>query len=67
MANLSPRVGVVLQTAIEDGVNYGYHRVFKHNDSPSEQEIKDSIAWYVEQSIYEWFEVNDDSKNDPQV
>ena len=41
--------------AIEQGVARGYHRAFKHNDSPLEQSILDSIEECVMSQIYEYF------------
>jgi hypothetical protein len=33
-----------VEEAVRSGVTYGYRRAYKHNDSPSEEEIKDSIC-----------------------
>ena len=41
--------------AIEQGVARGYHRAFKHNDSPLEHSILDSIEECVMSQIYEYF------------
>jgi hypothetical protein len=52
---MKPKFRVILEQAIEEGVRRGYHRAFKHNDSPSEESILDSIEEHVMSSIYEYF------------
>jgi predicted RNA binding protein YcfA (HicA-like mRNA interferase family) len=52
---MKPKIRVILEQAIEDGVRRGYHRAFKHNDSPAEQTILDSIEDCVMGQIYEYF------------
>lgn len=43
----------VIQRAVEEGVAYGYHRSFKHNDNPSEAQIVDEIEEAVMNEICE--------------
>lgn len=45
----------VLEMAVERGVEYGYMRAHKHNESPSENEIKQAICKAVMDDISEWF------------
>jgi hypothetical protein len=52
---MKPKIRVILEQAIEDGVRRGYHRAFKHIDSPAEQTILDSIEDCVMSQIYEYF------------
>jgi hypothetical protein len=52
---MKPKIRVILEQAIEDGVRRGYHRAFKHIDSPAEQTILDSIEDCVMGQIYEYF------------
>lgn len=46
---------VILEMAIEQGIARGYRRAFKHNDSPLEDAILDSIEECVMSQIYEYF------------
>jgi hypothetical protein len=45
----------VVDMAVSAGVEYGYNRAHKHNDSPSEGEIKEAIHQAVMNEICEWF------------
>lgn len=58
---MKPKVRVILEQAINEGVARGYRRAFKHNDSPLEGAILDSIEECVMEQIYEYF---DFSEND---
>lgn len=49
------RTFVILEQAIEEGVARGYRRAFKHNDSPEEHEIMDSIVDCTMGAISEYF------------
>jgi hypothetical protein len=53
---MKPKTRVILEMAIEEGVRRGYHRAFKHNDSPSEGAILESLEEHVMSSIYEYFD-----------
>jgi hypothetical protein len=46
---------VILEMAIEQGIARGYRRAFKHNDSPLEGAILQSIEDCVMGQIYEYF------------
>ena len=50
-----PKTRVILEQAINEGVARGYRRAFKHNDSPLEGAILDSIEDCVMGQIYEYF------------
>jgi len=52
---MKPNFYKVLKLAIENGVKYGYSRVHKHIESPTEGAIIDSIVEQVMNSIDEWF------------
>ena len=45
----------IMEMAVSAGVEYGYNRAHKHNDSPSEGEIKEHIIKAVMNDICEWF------------
>lgn len=40
---------------VENGVRRGWARAYKHNDNPSEEQVKDSIDSAVMSEICEWF------------
>lgn len=46
----------VMERAIEEGINHGYYRAYKHVDNPSEDQIKLEIFNSVLTSICEWFD-----------
>lgn len=46
----------VLCEAIERGVSYGYMRAYKHNDNPSNEDVKIAIQNAVLTEICEWFD-----------
>jgi hypothetical protein len=58
---MKPNFRKVLEMALEDGVRYGYNRAHKHVENPSEGAIIDSIVEQVMNSLYEWFEFNDET------
>ena len=49
----------VLCRAVEEGIAYGYRRAHKHNDAPSEDDVKDAIYQGVIDAVCEWFEFED--------
>jgi hypothetical protein len=53
---MKPKIRVILEQAIEAGVRRGYRRAFKHNDSPTEEHILDTIENCVMAAIYEYFD-----------
>jgi hypothetical protein len=57
---MRPKFRVILEQAIEEGVRRGYTRAFKHNDSPSEGAILESLEEHVMSSIYEYFTFDED-------
>ena len=57
---MKPKIRVILDRAIEEGVRRGYRRAFKHNDSPSEEHILSTIEDCVMGEIYEYFTFDDE-------
>ena len=57
---MKPRFIPVLEQAIETGVSIGYARAFKHDDNPSNEKIRETIAACVMMEIYEWFDMGDE-------
>ena len=52
---MKPKIRVILEQAIEEGVRRGYHRAHKHVESPTEGAIIEHIEEAVMSSIYEYF------------
>lgn len=50
--------------ALEEGVRYGYNRAHKHVENPTEGAIIDNIVEQVMNSLYEWFDFEDECKDD---
>lgn len=59
-AGLVPRVGEVLDHAIEIGLRWGWHRAYKHTDTPSEDDVRSALAEGVRNAIAEWFMIPDE-------
>lgn len=49
----------LIEKCVEDGTQFGLNRVFKFNDSPTDQEIVDYIVAAVMQELCEWFEFDE--------
>jgi hypothetical protein len=56
---MKPKLHKILETAVEQGVSYGYSRAHKHLENPSEGAIIDSIVEQVMNSLDEWFDFDD--------
>ena len=57
---MKPKLHKVLETAVEQGVSYGYNRAFKHVENPTEGAIIDSIVEQVMNSLDDWFEFGEE-------
>jgi archaeosine-15-forming tRNA-guanine transglycosylase len=52
---MKPKIRVILEQAIEDGVRRGYSRAHKHVENPTENAIIEQIEDAVMSAIYEYF------------
>ena len=52
---MKPKIRVILEQAIEEGVRRGYSRAHKHVENPTEGAIIESIEEHVMSAIYEYF------------
>ena len=63
---MKPKFREVLDLAIEQGVAQGLRRAWKHrSDGPSEEvllQIKEQVYDAVMDSLYEWFDIHDESE-----
>ena len=57
---MKPKFHIVLETAIKQGVSYGYSRAHKHVENPTEGAIIDSIVEQVMNSLDDWFEFEEE-------
>ena len=57
---MKPKFHIVLETAIKQGVSYGYSRAHKHVENPTEGAIIDSIVEQVMNSLDDWFEFGEE-------
>lgn len=57
--SMKPKTYPILVQAVEEGVAYGFHRAYKHNDKPSDDEIKEAITNAVITELFEWFDIDD--------
>ena len=58
---MTPRVRVVLERAVEEGIAYGLTRAFKHTAKPTREQIADAIEIAVMGSIDEVFAFEKDA------
>lgn len=64
---MKPDAYKLLDMCVENGVNLGYRRAYKHNDNPSEEAIKDHIQNAVMAEIAEWFQFDDPEPVEPKT
>jgi len=57
---MKPKIRVILELAIEEGVRRGYSRAHKHIENPSEGAIIEHIEENVMSAIYEYFTFDED-------
>jgi hypothetical protein len=48
----------VLEEAVDEGVNWGFVKAYKHNQSPSEEEVREAVKAAVMTSVCEWFRID---------
>jgi hypothetical protein len=58
---MKPKIRVILEQAIEEGVRYGYSRAHKHIENPSEGAVIEAIEDAVMSQIYEYFDFDEDT------
>ena len=59
---LVPKTYPLLEKAIEDGVTYGFRKAHKHDDAPSEFDVRTAIENAVMFQISEAFDFVDQKK-----
>ena len=52
---MKPDIYKLIEKCVEDGVAYGIHRAYKHNDTPTPEQIQEKIRDAVMVEICEWF------------
>ena len=57
---MKPKIRVILEQAIEEGVRRGYSRAHKHVENPTEGAIIESIEEHVMSAIYEYFSFDEE-------
>lgn len=60
---MKPKFRNVLEMALEQGVRYGYNRAHKHVENPSEGAIIDNVVEGVMNSLYEWFDFEEENND----
>jgi hypothetical protein len=61
---MKPNFRKVLEMALEEGVRYGYNRAHKHVEKPHEDAVVDCVVEGAMNSLYEWFDFEDEYKDD---
>lgn len=57
---MKPNTYKILSRAVEEGVDYGWHRAHKHVEKPDDASVRDAIADAVISEICEWFDLDDE-------
>jgi hypothetical protein len=57
---MKPKIRVIIEMAVEQGVKRGYSRAFKHEENPSKEVICDYIEEQVMESLHEYFTFDDE-------
>ena len=57
---MKPKIRVILEQAIEEGVRRGYSRAHKHVENPTEGAIIEHIEDAVMSAIYEYFSFDEE-------
>ena len=58
---IKPKIRVILEDAIDRGIERGLRRAYKHTDTPSQHEIIEQIKNAVWGDIHEVFEFEENS------
>lgn len=57
---MRPKFLPVFEMAVDSGIRLGWNRAHKHNENPHIDTIVDSISTEIMNSLYEWFEFEDE-------
>jgi hypothetical protein len=57
---MKPKLYVILEQAVEEGVTRGYHKSHKHVENPTSEALIENITDYVMSSIHEYFTFDED-------
>ena len=60
---MKPKIQTILAKAIEDGIDYGWHRGHKYSDTPDPACLKGEIENAIWLAIYEVFEFGEGDEN----
>lgn len=52
---MKPRFDVILEQALNEGIERGWSRAHKHDQSPQESWIKETIHDCIMESFYQYF------------
>jgi hypothetical protein len=53
----------VLEEAVDEGVNWGFARVYKHHEAPTEQQVREAVKAAVMASVCDWFSLKREANN----
>jgi len=45
----------VLEEAVDEGVNWGFAKAYKHHEAPSEEQVREAVKAAVMASVCDWF------------
>lgn len=53
---------VIMERAVEEGIEFGWNRAYKHTESPEPELIREKIAQEVMNAICDVFDFGDDGE-----
>ena len=56
---MKPKLFVILELAIEEGVKRGWHKAHKHNEDPEDHVVMSAIETHVMSAIHDYFTFED--------
>ena len=57
---MKPKIKTILAKAIDEGIEYGWHRGHKYSDNPDSHHVKGEIDNAIWNAIHEVFEFNEE-------
>jgi hypothetical protein len=60
---MKPKIQTILAKAIDDGIEYGWHRAHKYTEAPDEHHVKCEIDNAIWNAIHDVFAFGEEDEN----
>lgn len=57
---MKPKALKLLEYCIDTAIDRGFHKAYKHNDNPTQPQIKEAINRAINDELFEWFTFEED-------